>query len=83
MQQEGKLEIEKLSEIKEIAQQDEIVFDNKGEMHVNNRDYRRDPKRLWRSTMEDKPLRTFTKKRHKTNRKIKKAERQNRKKGRK
>lgn len=77
-------DIEKVGEIKERAQQDKIVFDNQGKMHADNREYRRDAKRLWRSVIEgQKSIRCFTKKKTKTSKASKKMARQNRKKGRK
>lgn len=80
---EGYLEIEKLADLKAKTSQDEIVFDNEGNMHANNRSYRRDMKHLWRAVTEgQKSLHFYTKPKQKTTRKSKKAERQNKKKGR-
>lgn len=77
------LEIEKLADLKAQAQE-QIVFDNAGNMHVDNREYHRNFKGLWRSVREGhKSIRHFTKQNNAKTKAQKKRERQNKKKGRK
>ena len=75
-------EIEKMSDLKAAAN-GELSFDNDGNIIVNNRQYRRNLKRLWRAVTEGKrSIRWYTHK-HRTNGKAsRKRERQNRRKGR-
>ena len=84
---ETKYEIEQLAEANEARREagvEEISFDNAGNMVVNNRARRRNLKQLWRSVREgQKSIRHYTKPKAKTDRRTKKQERQNRKKGRK
>lgn len=78
-------EIEKLADLKKARGEatEDIVFDNHGNMVHNNRAFRRNLKRLWRAVDEGrKSIHWYTKKHNQTNRKTKKQERQNRKKGR-
>ena len=89
-EEKPKFDIEKMVDLKEsrAGANEEITFDNKGNMIRRNRKFTRNTKRLWRAVTEEKgSIHFYTKKsclgKHKTNRKAKKAERQNRKKGRK
>lgn len=78
-------EIEKMADIRAAQQQvtEEITFDNQGNMVAKNRAYRRNLKRLWRAVQEERrSIHYYTKARNKTNRRTKKLERQNRRKGR-
>ena len=83
-------EIEKMSDLKKnVASGGEIIFDNKGNTVVNNRQHRRDFKQLWRAIQENRDTCHFyTKNTNKRQgkaacRKRNKLERQNRRKGRK
>jgi frataxin-like iron-binding protein CyaY len=84
-------EIEKMAELKEKRAAEgttEITFDNAGNMVVNDRARRRNLKQLWRAVREGKrSIHYYTQPsgmdKPKTNKKTKKAERQNRRKGRK
>lgn len=82
-------EIEKMAELKEAkaAANEQITFDNSGNIVYNNRAFHRNRKRLWRAvTEEHKSARYYTKpsgiEKPKTNRASKKRERQNRRAGR-
>lgn len=87
-------EIEKMSDLKKAAEEStenpkqnvgkgKLTFDNKGNIVSENRAYNRDYKRVWRAVTEGKKsIRFYTKKKNKTSKATKKAERQNKKKGR-
>lgn len=83
-------DIEKMAELKEAkaASDEQITFDDSGNLVYNNRAFHRNSRRLWRAVMEDhKSIHHFTKpsgiEKPKTNRASKKRERQNRRAGRK
>ncbi len=75
-------EIERMADLKKAANGD-LSFDNNGNIIVNNRQYRRNLKRLWRAVTEGrKTIHWYTRRHNKTTKASKKRERQNRRNGR-
>ena len=75
-------EIEKMSDLKKAAN-GELSFDNNGNIIVNNRQYRRNLKRLWRAVTEGRrTIHWYTRKHNTAVKARRKRERQNRRKGR-
>jgi len=82
-------DIEKMADLKEAraASNEQITFDNSGNIVYNNRAFNRNSKRLWRAVTENRrSIHHYTKpsgiEKPKTNRATKKRERQNRRAGR-